>query len=90
MSDAGAVITLNRFERVHAEEDLEQLEHDEEMSAEPPRWPTTFLPNDTRSIICENDSPDIGFLTTARESASRLRAWRAPIAALGRGTSYWA
>ena len=53
----------NRFERVHVEEDFEQVEG-EYRSGEQPlerRVPTTFLPNDTRRIICENDSPDVGF-----------------------------
>jgi DNA repair photolyase len=51
----------NRFERVHAEPDLEHLEYDEELAAERRTLPTTLLPNDTRRIICENDSPDVGF-----------------------------
>jgi DNA repair photolyase len=51
----------NRFERVHTETDLEQVAPDDELLAETHRVPTVFLPNDTRRIITENDSPDIPF-----------------------------
>ena len=49
----------NRFERTHIEVDFEQLEPADAL--DPPRIPTVFLPNDTRRLICENDSPDVGF-----------------------------
>jgi len=57
----GAQISpANRFERVHAEQDFEQLDPRDEALDER-RVPTVFLPNATQRIICENDSPDVGF-----------------------------
>ena len=50
----------NRFERVRIEDDWEQLDADE-ASADPRRVPTEFLPNDTRRLITENNSPDVPF-----------------------------
>jgi DNA repair photolyase len=51
----------NRFERVHAEADLEQLEAGDELLADVRREPTSYLPDATRSILTRNDSPDIAF-----------------------------
>lgn len=51
----------NRFERVHTEPDLEQLAGDDELLAESHRVRTEFLPNQTRTILTSNDSPDIPF-----------------------------
>ncbi len=51
----------NRFERVHAESDLDGLEPGDELTTDHRPVPTTFLPNATRRIICENDSPDVPF-----------------------------
>lgn len=42
----------NRFGETHAEPDLEQVADDS---------PTTYLPDASRSIISENDSPDLPF-----------------------------
>jgi DNA repair photolyase len=50
----------NRFERVRVEDDFAQRDPAEEMPAER-RVPTVFLPNDTRRLIAENDSPDVPF-----------------------------
>ncbi len=50
----------NRFERVRVEEDWEQLDAAEELPGEQ-RLPTVFLPNETRRLIAENDSPDVPF-----------------------------
>jgi DNA repair photolyase len=50
----------NRFERVRTEEDFEQLDATEEMP-QARRLPTVFLPNETRRLITENDSPDVPF-----------------------------
>ena len=51
----------NRFERVHCEADLEQLAVDE-MPLEARRTvPTEFLPDRAKTIIRENDSPDVPF-----------------------------
>ena len=44
----------NRFDRVHSEFDLEQVEHDEEYLATLAKVPTTYLPDESRSIISEN------------------------------------
>ncbi len=50
----------NRFERVHVEEDLEHLV-DVEEPASPRRVPTVFLPDQSRTIIAQNNSPDVPF-----------------------------
>jgi DNA repair photolyase len=50
----------NRFEQTRVDDDFEQCEGDEELLATR-RVPTQFLPDNTRSIITENDSPDVGF-----------------------------
>jgi len=54
------IAPANRYERVHAEADFEHLEG-AEVEDSPRPVPTEFLPNDTKRIICENDSPDVGF-----------------------------
>src|SRR5215212_3527268 len=51
----------NRFERVHLEDDFSDCEHDDELRADRRVVPTEFLENQTRRLICENDSPDVGF-----------------------------
>ena len=51
----------NRFERVRVEADLEQVAIGDELLDATHRVPTVFLPNDSRRIITENDSPDIPF-----------------------------
>ena len=51
----------NRFERMVVEADLEQLAADDAILADTRRVPTVFLPNETRRVITENDSPDIPF-----------------------------
>ena len=50
----------NRFERVHVEDDFEQLEALDE-AFEEHRLPTVFLPNESRRVIATNDSPDVPF-----------------------------
>ena len=60
MGRGAGVDPPNRFERVRAEEDLEQLDPDE-LPAEPRRVPTVFLPDASRTIIAKNDSPDVPF-----------------------------
>jgi DNA repair photolyase len=50
----------NRFERVRAEDDFEQLEADDELLDER-RVPTVFLPNESQRVIATNDSPDVAF-----------------------------
>lgn len=50
----------NRFEKQRLEDDFEQLAWDEEPLA-PPARPVEYLPDASRSIVSENDSPDIPF-----------------------------
>lgn len=49
----------NRFEQVHLEADHEHLEHEPEPTER--RLPTVFLPDEAKTIIRENNSPDIPF-----------------------------
>jgi DNA repair photolyase len=51
----------NRFGETHAERDLEHVETDDEYLASLARVPTVYLPDESRSIISENDSPDLPF-----------------------------
>ena len=57
----GAVVNpANRFESTCLEDDLEQLS-EEELSSAPHQVSTQFLTDESRTIICQNDSPDIPF-----------------------------
>ena len=49
----------NRFETTRLESDFEQLADDQPDA--PRKVPTVFLPDQSRTIICTNDSPDIPF-----------------------------
>ncbi|HVJ87285.1 MAG TPA: PA0069 family radical SAM protein [Caulifigura sp.] len=51
----------NRFGGQHEIADLEQVADDEETLAELARADTVYLPDDSRSVISENDSPDLSF-----------------------------
>jgi DNA repair photolyase len=51
----------NRFEATHRELDLEQVEGDDEYLESLGRPATEYLPDTSRSIIAQNDSPDVGF-----------------------------
>lgn len=51
----------NRFEQRHVEADWEHLEWDQEHLAEAGRWKAEYLPDGSRSIVSENDSPDLPF-----------------------------
>jgi DNA repair photolyase len=51
----------NRFGETHAELDLEQVAGDDEYLAALAQVPTEYLPDASRSIISENDSPDLPF-----------------------------
>ncbi len=53
--------TPNRFERVHLEENADQLPWDAEASGQPRKRPTELLPDRSQTLIRENDSPDIPF-----------------------------
>ena len=51
----------NRFESIHREVDPEHLEWDEDALSELDSRPVEYLFDDSRSIVSENDSPDIPF-----------------------------
>jgi DNA repair photolyase len=51
----------NRFEATHHELNLEQLAQDDDYLEALGRPATEFLPDQSRSVIAENDSPDVGF-----------------------------
>src|SRR5690242_10664124 len=51
----------NRFLAVHAEPDFEHFENDEEFLDELRTVPTEFLADTSKSVITQNDSPDIPF-----------------------------
>jgi len=51
----------NRFQKTHLEPDFEQVEHDEEYLAGAANPKTEYLPDDSQSIVTENDSPDVPF-----------------------------
>lgn len=55
----------NRFDRVHSEADFEHLEFDEDVLQDLARLQTEYLPDDSRSIVSENTSPDIPFRYSA-------------------------
>lgn len=51
----------NRFGQIHAEDDLEHVEHDEEYLEDLRSLKTQYLPDESRSIVSKNDSPDLNF-----------------------------
>ena len=51
----------NRFLTTQLLRDDAQREHEEDLAAERRVVPTEFLPDRSRTIISENDSPDVGF-----------------------------
>jgi len=51
----------NRYLAVERVDDFEHLEHDQELRDEQRIEPTQFLPDQSRSVISENQSPDISF-----------------------------
>lgn len=55
----------NRFERTHAAPDYEHLEWDDEYLRQKDERPIQYLPDDSRSIVVQNDSPDIPFRYSA-------------------------
>src|SRR3954470_10414107 len=56
-----AIQPANRYLSVHVESDLEHVAEDEDYLAELGRPPTQYLPDESQSIVAENDSPDVGF-----------------------------
>ena len=59
---SGAVRTTRRtaFESTHRELDLEQVEDDEEYLESLGHPATEFLADKSKTIIAQNDSPDVG------------------------------
>lgn len=57
---AAGISPPNRFERVRVEDDLEQLDGADEVP-DVRRVPTEFLPDRSRTLITQNDSPDVPF-----------------------------
>ena len=51
----------NRYQRIHVEAELEQLEHDEETLHDLALPRTEIYEDDSQSIVSKNDSPDIPF-----------------------------
>jgi DNA repair photolyase len=51
----------NRFERMGREDDFEQLAEDDELLADDRGIDTQFIPDRSRSLVTQNDSPDIPF-----------------------------
>lgn len=51
----------NRFESRHTTDDLEQVAEDDEFFEDLRSVKTIYMPDDTQSIVSENDSPDIPF-----------------------------
>lgn len=51
----------NRFESIHYEDDFEQIEGDDEYLESLRSIPTKYIPDNSKSIVSENDSPDVGF-----------------------------
>jgi DNA repair photolyase len=51
----------NRFGGPYYEPDFEQVGNDEEYLAGLRDLPTEYIPDQSRSIVTENDSPDVGF-----------------------------
>lgn len=56
-----AIQPPNRYVPVHVESDLEHVAEDEEYLAVLGRPPTQYIPDESQSIVAENDSPDVGF-----------------------------
>lgn len=51
----------NRFERAHVEADLDQVDADAVTAGDQPKRRIEYLEDDSRSIVTENNSPDIPF-----------------------------
>jgi DNA repair photolyase len=51
----------NRFGEPYYEADLEYVEHDPDSLTDLHNLKTEYFPDDSRTIVAENDSPDVGF-----------------------------
>ena len=56
-----AIRPPNRFERIHVEDDWEQLDGDSGSPVGPRKVATEYFEDDSQSIVTENNSPDVGF-----------------------------
>src|SRR5688500_3985530 len=56
-----AVQPANPYLDVRLETDFEQVAEDDEYLAQLGRPPTEYLPDESQTIVAENDSPDVGF-----------------------------
>lgn len=56
-----AIQPANPYLPVHVESDFEHVADDKEYLAQLDRPPTEYLPDESQTIIAENDSPDLGF-----------------------------
>jgi DNA repair photolyase len=56
-----AIQPANRFLSINLENDFEQVADDEDYLKQLGRPPTEYIPDDSQSIVAENDSPDVGF-----------------------------
>lgn len=65
----------NRFERTHREADLDQVAEDEEYLSGLDSHPVEYLADESRSIISENDSPDIPFRYSANPYRGCQHGW---------------
>lgn len=59
-----AVNPPNRFERFHQEADYEHLQYDDDFLAAQENPQTEYIPDDSRTIVTTNDSPDIPYRHT--------------------------
>ena len=57
----GRIQPANPYLSVRLEADLEHVADDDEYLAQLGRPPTEYLPDESQSIVAENDSPDVGF-----------------------------
>ena len=51
----------NRFEQVHVESDLEQLEPDDQMAELSKKVKTDYFVDQSGTVVSENNSPDVDF-----------------------------
>ena len=61
MTHGSQIDPHNRFETVRREADLEHVADDEEYLRRRFKRPIVYLPDDSQSIVTENDSPDVSF-----------------------------
>ena len=65
----------NRFEAVRQEADWEQVAGDEDFLSQQMKVATEYLPDESQSIVSENDSPDIPFRYSLNPYRGCLQGW---------------